>query len=62
LNDIIQFNASLSSFPEPNGFEQDPLQQDCTPWKPATHPDGALYFYDEGRVRALMIVEISGHD
>ncbi|KAI9438581.1 hypothetical protein H4582DRAFT_182781 [Lactarius indigo] len=22
---------------------------DCTPWIPATHPDGALYFFDEAR-------------
>ena len=25
--------------------------RDCTPWVPATHPDGALYFYDPERVR-----------
>ncbi|KAH9989672.1 hypothetical protein BJV77DRAFT_1069397 [Russula vinacea] len=34
---------------QPNGFEQDSLRQDCGPWIPATHPDGALYFYDEER-------------
>jgi hypothetical protein len=52
----------LSSFPEPNGSEQDSLQQDCSPWIPATHPDGALYFYDEDRVRASVIMEVPSHD
>jgi hypothetical protein len=45
-NDTVQFKRALSSFPEPSGPEHD-----CTPWKPATHPDGGLYFYDEERVR-----------
>jgi hypothetical protein len=60
---MISFGVNeLSSFPEPNAdFEQDSPQQDCSPWKPATHPDGALYFYDEDRVRASMIVEILSH-
>jgi hypothetical protein len=49
-------------FPEPNGFEQDSLQQDCSPWIPATHPDGGLYFYDEERVRVSVIMEIPSHD
>ncbi len=63
LNDIVHFNRPLSSFPEPSGFEQDSMiQQDCNPWVPATHPDGALYFYDEERVRVSVIVEISSHD
>jgi hypothetical protein len=56
LNDSNQFNRALSSFPEPDGSEQDLFQNDCTPWIPATHPDGALYFYDEGRVRVSVIV------
>ena len=48
---MVQFNRALSSFLEPDGFEQDSMmQQDCTPWVPATHPDGGLYFYDEERV------------
>ena len=63
LNDIVQFTViELSSFPEPNGFEQDSLQQDCSPWIPATHPDGALYFYDEERVRVSMITQLLGDD
>ncbi len=33
------------------------IQQDCSPWIPATHPDGALYFYDEERVRFSVIVK-----
>ena len=51
----------LSSFPEPDGSEQDSLLQDCTPWIPATHPDGALYFYDNERVRLSVIVEIPSY-
>ena len=54
---MVQFNRALSSFPEPNGSEQDPMiQRDCSPWVPATHPDGALYFYDEERVRVSVIM------
>ena len=60
-NDIVQFNTTLSSFPEPNGFEQGSLQNDCTPWIPATHPNGGLYFYDKGRVRVSVIVDIPSH-
>jgi hypothetical protein len=59
LNDIVQFNTALSSFPEPNGFEQGSLQNDCTSWTPATHPNGGLYFYDKGRVRVSVIVDTS---
>ena len=32
--------------------EQCPLEN-CAPWLSATHPDGALYFFDPARVRAL---------
>jgi hypothetical protein len=60
LNDIVQSNRALSSIPEPNGFEQDSIQQDCSPWVPATHPDGGLYFYDEERVRVSVIMGTSG--
>ena len=38
-------------------IDSEPLRQDCTPWIPATHPDGALYFYDEGRVRMSVASE-----
>ncbi|KAH8987920.1 hypothetical protein EDB92DRAFT_1817831 [Lactarius akahatsu] len=31
------------------GLEQGSLREDCAPWVPATHPDGALYFFDEDR-------------
>ncbi|KAH9172698.1 hypothetical protein EDB89DRAFT_2069372 [Lactarius sanguifluus] len=30
-------------------FEQGSLKEDCAPWVPATHPDGALYFFDKDR-------------
>ncbi len=54
---MVQFDRALSSFSESNGFEQDPMiQQDCTPWVPATHPDGGLYFYDAERVRVSVIM------
>ena len=32
------------------------IQQDCSPWVSATHPDGGLYFYDEDRVRVSEIM------
>ena len=57
FHDILQFNRALSSFPEPDDSEKDSLQQDCTPWIPATHPNGALYFYDSIRVRVSVIME-----
>jgi hypothetical protein len=62
LIDIVQFIRALSSIPEPSRSEQDSPPQDCSPWIPATHPDGALYFYDEERVRMSVIVEIPSHD
>ncbi|KAH9973803.1 hypothetical protein BGW80DRAFT_224457 [Lactifluus volemus] len=31
------------------GSEQGTSIKDCSPWRPATHPDGALYFYDRER-------------
>ncbi len=33
-------------------LEQGTLDEDCAPWVSATHPDGALYFFDQDRVRA----------
>ena len=62
LNNVVQLNRALSSFPEPNGSEQVSLRQDCSPWTPATHPDGALYFYDEERVRVSVITQTPSHD
>jgi len=35
-------------FPESNVFDLG-HRRDCGPWIPATHPDGALYFYDPER-------------
>ncbi|KAH8982871.1 hypothetical protein EDB92DRAFT_1952019 [Lactarius akahatsu] len=34
---------------EQMGLEQGTLKEECTPWVPATHPDGALYFFDQNR-------------
>jgi len=47
--DVKPLTTTFPYFPEPNGVEQDSIQQDCSPWIPATHPNGALYFYDEER-------------
>jgi hypothetical protein len=55
LNDIVQFNRAFSSFAV---SEPDLLEPECSPWIPATHPGGALYFYDKERVRVSVIVEI----
>ena len=61
LNNMVQSNRVLSSLPEQDGVEQDSMiQEDCSPWVPATHPDGGLYFYDEERVRVSMITEPTG--
>ena len=60
---MVQFNRDLFSFSEPNGSEQDPIiEPDCSPWEPATHPDGGLYFYDQGRVRVPVIMGIYRQD
>ncbi|KAF8264910.1 hypothetical protein EI94DRAFT_1737414 [Lactarius quietus] len=31
------------------GLEQGSFKEGCAPWVPATHPDGALYFFDQDR-------------
>jgi hypothetical protein len=60
---MAQLNRALYSFPEPNSSEQDPMiQQDCSPWVPATHPDGGLYFYDQERVRVPVIMRTLRQD
>ncbi|KAI9438578.1 hypothetical protein H4582DRAFT_2098566, partial [Lactarius indigo] len=43
------YNASLPSVPKQIDPEQGSPEEDCTPWIPATHPDGALYFYDKDK-------------
>jgi hypothetical protein len=60
--DVKPLTTEFPYFHEPNGSEQDSLQKDCSPWIPATHPDGALYFYDEERVRVSMITQIPSRD
>ncbi|KAH9003499.1 hypothetical protein EDB86DRAFT_2826626 [Lactarius hatsudake] len=39
----------LPSVSKQMSFEQGSLKEDCAPWVPATHPDGALYFFDKDR-------------
>jgi hypothetical protein len=51
-----------SSVTEHIGLEQGSLKEDCAPWEPATHPDGALYFYDRDRVRASEPLQITNRD
>jgi hypothetical protein len=38
------------------------LTEDCGPWTPATHPEGALYFFDSERVRVSVTIENSSYD
>ncbi|KAH9979764.1 hypothetical protein BJV74DRAFT_121406 [Russula compacta] len=47
--DVAALTTTFPYYPEPNSPEQGSLKQDSTPWIPATHPDGALYFYDPDR-------------
>ena len=53
----FRLDLVLSSYPEPTDAEQGSIRQDCSPWIPATHPDGALYFYDQERVRVSVTSE-----
>ncbi|KAI0287385.1 hypothetical protein BC826DRAFT_53980 [Russula brevipes] len=47
--DVPPLTTAFSYVIEPSGSEQGSFNQDCKPWIPATHPDGALYFYDRER-------------
>ncbi|KAI0278420.1 hypothetical protein BGY98DRAFT_974219 [Russula aff. rugulosa BPL654] len=48
--DVRRLTTTFLYLPEQDGVEQDSMiQEDCSPWVPATHPDGGLYFYDEER-------------
>jgi len=47
--DVKPLTTVFPHYIEPSGVEQGPLKHHCTPWVPATHPDGALYFYDKER-------------
>ncbi|KAI9438686.1 hypothetical protein H4582DRAFT_190509 [Lactarius indigo] len=47
--EIPPMTTTFLYFPEKMGPEQGSLEGDCTPWVPATHPDGALYFFDQDR-------------
>ncbi|KAI0000136.1 hypothetical protein BJV74DRAFT_144743 [Russula compacta] len=60
--DVAPLTTTFPYYPEPNSPEQGSLRQDSTPWIPATHPDGALYFYDPDRVRVSVILDIPTHD
>ncbi|KAI9438684.1 hypothetical protein H4582DRAFT_1878298 [Lactarius indigo] len=46
---IPPLTTTFLHIPEKMGLEQGSLEGDCTPWVPATHPDGALYFFDQDR-------------
>ncbi|KAI9509043.1 hypothetical protein F5148DRAFT_815641 [Russula earlei] len=47
--DVQALTTMFPYFSYPSGPEQGSLKQDCSPWLAATHPDGALYFYDRER-------------
>ncbi|KAI0296406.1 hypothetical protein BC826DRAFT_233003 [Russula brevipes] len=47
--DVPPLTTAFPYMIEPSGSEQGSFNQDCKPWIPATHPDGALYFYDPDR-------------
>ena len=61
-NDITGSNRGPSSFQEQSHSDQPSLNQDCSPWVPATHPDGGLYFFDRERVRASVTLKNISHD
>ncbi|KAF8257609.1 hypothetical protein EI94DRAFT_1757514 [Lactarius quietus] len=48
--DIQPLTTKFLHVPEQISVEQGgSLKESCVPWVPATHPDGALYFYDQKR-------------
>ena len=51
-----QFN-SLFSFQEPDVSTQGDLNGSLGTWTPATHPEGALYFYDQKRVCLFLYLQ-----
>ncbi|KAI0253111.1 hypothetical protein BJV78DRAFT_241690 [Lactifluus subvellereus] len=46
---IRPLTRTFPYFQEQSHSDQPPINQDCNPWVPATHPDGALYFFDRER-------------
>ncbi|KAF8258666.1 hypothetical protein EI94DRAFT_1110391 [Lactarius quietus] len=46
---IPPLTTTFLHVPEPISLEQGSLKEGCAPWVPATHPDGALYFFDQDR-------------
>jgi hypothetical protein len=59
-NDLTGSNRDPSSLREQRHSDQPSLNQDRTrpsSWEPATHPNGALYFFDCKRVRASVILK-----
>ncbi|KAF8260932.1 hypothetical protein EI94DRAFT_1747257 [Lactarius quietus] len=47
--EILPLTTSFPYISDETDSEQDPHLEDCAPWVPATHPDGALYFFDQER-------------
>ncbi|KAH9962940.1 hypothetical protein BC827DRAFT_182701 [Russula dissimulans] len=48
--DVKPLTTTFPYYAEPTSPEEGSLKLDCSPWIPATHPDGALYFYDPERI------------
>jgi hypothetical protein len=61
-DDMTGSNRDPSSFQEQSHSDQPSLNRDCSPWVPATHPDGGLYFFDRERVRASVTLKDISHD
>ncbi|KAF8262093.1 hypothetical protein EI94DRAFT_1744504 [Lactarius quietus] len=47
--EILPLTRSFPYISDGSDPEQDSHLEDCAPWVPATHPDGALYFFDQER-------------
>jgi hypothetical protein len=47
--EIRPLTTTFPHVPNHIGLEQDSPEVDCAPWIPATHPDGALYFFDKDK-------------
>ncbi|KAI0301654.1 hypothetical protein B0F90DRAFT_1936389 [Multifurca ochricompacta] len=49
LYEVKTLTVTFPYFPENSDSDEGSFKQDCSPWAPATHPDGALYFFDQNR-------------
>ncbi|KAH9981642.1 hypothetical protein BJV74DRAFT_887437 [Russula compacta] len=59
MNHIKPLTTTFPYSLELKDLEQTSWEQDCRPWIPATHPDGALYFYD---LKRRLFTDTDMHD